>query len=176
MLREGLAIREKVTSDDWRRFHTMSQLGEALLGQGRHAEAESLIVSGYEGMKARERGSPRGRGPGCPRRLGGRCNSTRPGAGPRRPPSGGWGSAWPTCPPTSSPGRERPDGGSKGRESCPMSLGRAVVNNQRDARLELFRAPEGRPSIARGDNPRKRRRSTPSADLVRSPEGATVAP
>jgi hypothetical protein len=54
ILRECLAIREKAMPDDRLRFNTMSQLGGALLGQGRHAEAEPLIVSGYEGMKARE--------------------------------------------------------------------------------------------------------------------------
>ena len=32
----------------------MSLLGGALLGQGRYAEAEPLVVAGYEGMKARE--------------------------------------------------------------------------------------------------------------------------
>ena len=32
----------------------MSQLGGSLLGQGRYAEAEPLIMAGYEGMKARE--------------------------------------------------------------------------------------------------------------------------
>jgi hypothetical protein len=32
----------------------MSLLGGALLDQGRYAEAEPLIVQGYEGMKARE--------------------------------------------------------------------------------------------------------------------------
>ena len=53
-LREALAIREKVTPDDWSRYNDMSMLGAALLGQGRHAEAEPLVVSGYEGMKARE--------------------------------------------------------------------------------------------------------------------------
>ena len=42
----------------------MSSLGGALLGQGRHAEAEPLIVSGYEGMKAREAKIPP---PGKPR-------------------------------------------------------------------------------------------------------------
>jgi hypothetical protein len=32
----------------------MSLLGGALSGQGRHAEAEPLVVPCYEGMKARE--------------------------------------------------------------------------------------------------------------------------
>jgi eukaryotic-like serine/threonine-protein kinase len=54
LLRETLAIREKATPDDWWRYDASSLLGEALLGQGRYAEAEPLIVAGYEGMKARE--------------------------------------------------------------------------------------------------------------------------
>jgi hypothetical protein len=32
----------------------MSLLGGSLLGQGRYAEAEPLVVAGFEGMKARE--------------------------------------------------------------------------------------------------------------------------
>ncbi len=36
------------------RYHTMSSLGDALLAQGKHIEAEPLIVEGYEGLKARE--------------------------------------------------------------------------------------------------------------------------
>jgi hypothetical protein len=32
----------------------MSHLGEVLLGQGRYAEAEPLILQGYEELKARE--------------------------------------------------------------------------------------------------------------------------
>jgi hypothetical protein len=54
ILRESLAIREKASPDDFRRFHTMSLLGLALLGQGLHDDAEPLIVTGYEGVKARE--------------------------------------------------------------------------------------------------------------------------
>jgi hypothetical protein len=54
LLREGLAIREKATPDDWRRYDAMSMLGAALLGQAHQAEAEPLIVPGYEGLKARE--------------------------------------------------------------------------------------------------------------------------
>jgi hypothetical protein len=53
-LREGLAIRAKATPDDWSRYEAMSLVGGALLGQGRYAEAEPLLVQGYEGMKARE--------------------------------------------------------------------------------------------------------------------------
>jgi serine/threonine-protein kinase len=54
VLRECLAIRETAIPDGWLRFNTMSQLGGALLGQGRHADAAPLIVGGYEGLKARE--------------------------------------------------------------------------------------------------------------------------
>jgi hypothetical protein len=54
LLREALAIRARATPDDWARSDAMSLLGGSLLGQGRYAEAEPLVISGYEGMKARE--------------------------------------------------------------------------------------------------------------------------
>jgi hypothetical protein len=54
VLRECLAIRENTAADDWSRFHAMALLGGALLGQGKFAEAEPLVVGGYEGIKARE--------------------------------------------------------------------------------------------------------------------------
>jgi tetratricopeptide (TPR) repeat protein/tRNA A-37 threonylcarbamoyl transferase component Bud32 len=54
ILRECLAISQKAQPDDWSTFHTRSQLGGSLLGQGRYGEAEPLVVPGYEGMKARE--------------------------------------------------------------------------------------------------------------------------
>jgi tetratricopeptide (TPR) repeat protein/tRNA A-37 threonylcarbamoyl transferase component Bud32 len=53
-LREALEIRAKAMPDDWRRYDAMSLLGESLLGQGNIAEAEPLVVSGYEGMKQDE--------------------------------------------------------------------------------------------------------------------------
>ena len=106
LLREALAIREKATPDDWRRYDTMSLLGGALLGQGRHAEAEPLVVAGYEGMKAREARiavPERFRLREAAERV---VRCTRAGASPIRPRRGrpSWGC--PTCPPTSSPGRE----------------------------------------------------------------------
>jgi serine/threonine protein kinase/tetratricopeptide (TPR) repeat protein len=52
--RECLGIREKKQPDDWWRFHTMSQLGAALAGQKKFAEAEPLLLQGYDGLKARE--------------------------------------------------------------------------------------------------------------------------
>ena len=54
MTRECLAIREGKAPDDWRTFSTRSLLGACLLGQKKYVEAEPLLVSGYEGMKARE--------------------------------------------------------------------------------------------------------------------------
>jgi hypothetical protein len=36
------------------RFDTRSLLGESLLGQGKSGEAEPLLLSGFEGLKARE--------------------------------------------------------------------------------------------------------------------------
>ena len=53
MLRECLAIREKKQPDAWTTFTARSMLGEALNGQKKRAEAEPLLVQGYEGMKQR---------------------------------------------------------------------------------------------------------------------------
>jgi hypothetical protein len=52
-MRESLAIFEKVGPDGWPRFNSMSLLGGVLAGQGRYAEAEPLVVGGYEGLRAR---------------------------------------------------------------------------------------------------------------------------
>jgi serine/threonine protein kinase len=57
-LRECLAIRAKALPDTWLRFHAMSLLGEALMGQGRYAEAEPLIVPGFQEMRARSSSIP----------------------------------------------------------------------------------------------------------------------
>lgn len=57
VLRECLAVREKVTPGWWTRFNTMSMLGGSLLGQGRYTEAEPLLRAGYEGIKVRELGA-----------------------------------------------------------------------------------------------------------------------
>src|SRR5262249_21194918 len=54
LLREALTLREKATPDDGTRYDAMSLLGGALLGEGRYAEAEPLVVPGYAGLKARE--------------------------------------------------------------------------------------------------------------------------
>jgi tetratricopeptide (TPR) repeat protein len=53
-LRECLTVRQKAQPDDWTTFDTQSMLGEALLEQKKYAEAEPLLLKGYEGMKKRE--------------------------------------------------------------------------------------------------------------------------
>jgi serine/threonine protein kinase/tetratricopeptide (TPR) repeat protein len=51
--RECLTIREIQIPDDWRTFNARSMLGGSLLGQKKYAEAELLLLSGYEGLKQR---------------------------------------------------------------------------------------------------------------------------
>jgi WD40 repeat protein/serine/threonine protein kinase len=58
LARKCLALREVQIPGDWRTFNTRSMLGGALLGQKKHAEAEPLLLSGYEGMKVREEKIP----------------------------------------------------------------------------------------------------------------------
>ena len=53
-LRGCLELRKQTRPDDWWCFHTMSQLGVALTGQTRYAEAEPRLIQGYEGLKSRE--------------------------------------------------------------------------------------------------------------------------
>ncbi len=57
-LRDCLAIREKAVPDDWLRFNAMSLLGGSLLGQKKYADAEPMVLGGYEGMKARQAAIP----------------------------------------------------------------------------------------------------------------------
>jgi predicted Zn-dependent protease len=54
LLRDSLRNLEKTRPDDWSTFDARSQLGEALLGQKKHADAEPVLVQGYEGLKKRE--------------------------------------------------------------------------------------------------------------------------
>lgn len=53
-LRESLTIREQKQADAWNTFNTQAMLGGSLLGLGKFAEAEPLLLSGYQGMKKRE--------------------------------------------------------------------------------------------------------------------------
>jgi tetratricopeptide (TPR) repeat protein len=55
---ECLALREKNLPDDWRTDLTRNLLGACLLGQERYAEAEPLLLAGYEGMKLHEANIP----------------------------------------------------------------------------------------------------------------------
>jgi hypothetical protein len=54
VLRECLAIRRKLMPEHWLFFNTQSMLGGSLLGQHMYAEAEPLLLAGYEGMKTRQ--------------------------------------------------------------------------------------------------------------------------
>ncbi len=54
VLRECLGIREKTQPDLWSTFNTQALLGGTLLGRKNYAEAERLLLAGYEGMKQRE--------------------------------------------------------------------------------------------------------------------------
>jgi serine/threonine protein kinase/tetratricopeptide (TPR) repeat protein len=54
LLRECVAILKKAAPDDWSLSDSLSMLGESLLGLRRYAEAESALVTGYEGMVLRE--------------------------------------------------------------------------------------------------------------------------
>ncbi|MEO2089621.1 MAG: serine/threonine-protein kinase, partial [Gemmataceae bacterium] len=58
MLREGQAIRDKKEPDAWSTFSTQSTLGGALLRQKKYADAEPLLVKGFEGMGQREKAIP----------------------------------------------------------------------------------------------------------------------
>src|SRR5262249_41463887 len=60
VLRECLSILEKKQVNEWGSFHARSLLGGSLAGQGRNEEAKSLLLSGYEGMKARRSLIPAG--------------------------------------------------------------------------------------------------------------------
>jgi serine/threonine protein kinase len=54
VLRESITIRTKKEPDAWSTFNAQALLGVALLGQKNYAEAEPLLVRGYEGMKQRQ--------------------------------------------------------------------------------------------------------------------------
>jgi serine/threonine protein kinase/tetratricopeptide (TPR) repeat protein len=54
ILRESLTIKEQTQPDGWTPAYARSLLGEALAGQKAFAEAEPLVLSGYEHLKARE--------------------------------------------------------------------------------------------------------------------------
>ena len=58
VLRESLAIRQKKQPNRWNTFNAQSMLGGALLGQKKYADAEPLLLAGYDGMKQRRQSIP----------------------------------------------------------------------------------------------------------------------
>jgi hypothetical protein len=54
LAREVLEFNRKKQPDDWQRFRAESLLGASLAGQKQHAEAEPLLLEGYQGMLARK--------------------------------------------------------------------------------------------------------------------------
>jgi hypothetical protein len=54
LARECLALTKIKFPDDWRMFSAQSFLGASLLGQKKYAEAEPLLLSGYEGLNQQE--------------------------------------------------------------------------------------------------------------------------
>lgn len=51
LLREAIEITSEHGHPIWDRFDGQSLLGAALLGQGKYAEAEPLLISGFEGLQ-----------------------------------------------------------------------------------------------------------------------------
>ena len=58
VLRHCLVVREKKQPDAWTTFNVKSLLGGAILEQHKYADVEPLLLTGYEGMKAREKTIP----------------------------------------------------------------------------------------------------------------------
>jgi serine/threonine protein kinase/Flp pilus assembly protein TadD len=54
LLRDCLMVQERQQPDGWRTFYVRSMLGEAIMRKGPFDEAERLLLSGYEGLAARE--------------------------------------------------------------------------------------------------------------------------
>jgi tetratricopeptide (TPR) repeat protein len=54
LAREAFEFERKKEPDDWQRFHAESLLGASLAGQKKYAEAEPLLLEGYQGMEARK--------------------------------------------------------------------------------------------------------------------------
>jgi hypothetical protein len=58
LLREARNNSEKTAADSWERYWSQNLLGASLAGQSQYAEAESLMISGYQGMLQREAAIP----------------------------------------------------------------------------------------------------------------------
>jgi serine/threonine protein kinase/tetratricopeptide (TPR) repeat protein len=59
ILRDCLKILETNSPDSWKAFHVRSLLGGVLLGLEKYAEAQPLVVDGYEGLRFRQAEIPR---------------------------------------------------------------------------------------------------------------------
>src|SRR5262249_40532621 len=60
LLRESLRIYEKQSAESLPHFGAQSLLGECLTARGKYADAESLVVAGYEGLRQRAKEIPAG--------------------------------------------------------------------------------------------------------------------
>ncbi len=69
ILRESLELRMKHQADHWSRYNVESLIGECLLGQGKLADAEPLLISGYKGMMQHEEDCHKLRLPEAAQRL-----------------------------------------------------------------------------------------------------------
>jgi hypothetical protein len=54
LAREAVETDRKKRPDDWQRFRAETLLGASLAGQKKYAEAEPLLLEGYQGMAARK--------------------------------------------------------------------------------------------------------------------------
>jgi serine/threonine protein kinase len=54
LAREVVELYQKQQPDDWQRFRAESLLGASLAGEKKYAEAEPLLLEGYQGMLARK--------------------------------------------------------------------------------------------------------------------------
>jgi eukaryotic-like serine/threonine-protein kinase len=54
LAREALEMDQKQQPDHWQRFRAESLLGASLAGEKKYAEAEPLLLEGYQGMLARK--------------------------------------------------------------------------------------------------------------------------
>jgi non-specific serine/threonine protein kinase/serine/threonine-protein kinase len=58
VLDDALKLQRTQAPEAWTTFNTMSLLGAALAGHNKHAEAEPLLLKGYQGMKVRLKSMP----------------------------------------------------------------------------------------------------------------------
>ncbi len=58
LLKEAIEIRQRTQPDMWTTYNTVSMLGGVLMQQNKNAEAEPLLIKGYEGLAARESSIP----------------------------------------------------------------------------------------------------------------------